>query len=212
MNEKIRYRKLKCPHCGNLVPMELKTTHVENYSAEDSGGSTFDFGTTYEFLKCPACEDVVIRRYNWNEFMDETDEIDYEILFPVNKSFPRGLPPEIQKGLEAADKVKKVDANAYGVLIRRVLEMVCIDRNAKGKTLFIQLGELAKSGEIPEKLVDIAHHLKNFGNVGAHAGKGDLTPAEVPILDDLCRAILEYVYSAPHLAQKAQNSLKALKR
>jgi hypothetical protein len=40
---------------------------------------------------------------------------------------------------------------------------------------------------------------------------GELTSAELPVLDDLTRAILEYVYSAPFLAREAEERLAKLK-
>ena len=73
------------------------------------------------------------------------------------------------------------------------------------------LKELAAKNEIPDKLVKVASGLKDFGNIGAHAGSGDLTEKEIPILNALCSAILEYVYSAPHLATIAENKLKTIK-
>src|SRR5262249_50952308 len=122
-----------------------------------------------------------------------------------------GLPIAIAKAYDASQKVRQVDANAFGVLIRRVLEMVCEDREADGKSLYDRLADLAARHEIPDKLVGVARNLRNLGNVGAHASLGALTPAEVPILDDLCRSLLEYVYSAPYLVQQAENRLKTLK-
>jgi hypothetical protein len=110
----------------------------------------------------------------------------------------------------AALKVKPIDSNAFAVLLGRVLELLCIDRKAIGKTLDNKLSDLATKGEIPSKLVDVAHNLRKFRNIGAHADLGELTAKEVPILDDLCRATLEYVYTAPHLAQNAENAVKAL--
>jgi hypothetical protein len=91
------------------------------------------------------------------------------------------------------------------------MELVCIDRGAKGRNLSLQLKDLANRGEIPAKLVDVADGVRNLGNVGAHAGVGELTSAEVSIIDDLTRAILEYVYSAPLLAMKAEERLRKLK-
>ena len=38
-----------------------------------------------------------------------------------------------------------------------------------------------------------------------------MTIDEIPILDDLCKAILEYIYNAPYLAEKAERSLNRLK-
>ena len=58
----------------------------------------------------------------------------------------------------------------------------------------------------------MAHNLRQLRNVGAHANLGDLTTNEIPFLDDLCLAILEYVYSAPLLLQSAENKLQEIKK
>jgi hypothetical protein len=132
------------------------------------------------------------------------------VLYPVKRDAPSGVPAKISKAYNAANRVRAADANAYGVLLRRVLELVCLDRNAAGRDLNSKLADLAQKGEIPNKLVGVAKGLRQLGNVGAHATLGELTPEEIPVLDDLCRAILEYVYSAPSLAQCAEERLKRL--
>jgi len=141
----------------------------------------------------------------------EPPEVVFSTLYPTSPKFPLGLPDAIQKAYEAALNVRPIDANAYGVLIRRLLEMVCEDRAAKGHSLNEKLGDLASRQEIPTKLVAVATKLRHFGNVAAHAGLGELTTEEIPILDDLTCAILEYVYSAPHLVDQADKRLQALK-
>ena len=59
------------------------------------------------------------------------------------------------------------------------------------KHLFKKLANLAENKEIPEKLIPVADKLRVFRNVGAHVALGELTENEVPILDNLSRAILE---------------------
>lgn len=125
---------------------------------------------------------------------------------------PRGLPARVQQSYEAALKVRRIDANAFGVLLGRVLEIVCEDRAAARSDLYAKLQDLAEKKEIPEKLVDVAHSLRKLRNVGAHAALGELTPAEVPILEDLTRAILEYVYTAPFLATLAVSRIEQLRQ
>lgn len=71
--------------------------------------------------------------------------------------------------------------------------------------------DLASKGDIPNNLVKVALGLKNFGNIGAHAGIGELSTKEIPIAEALCKAILEYIYSAPYLANLAEAKLKAIK-
>jgi hypothetical protein len=89
--------------------------------------------------------------------------------------------------------------------------MICLDKGAEGRSLFEQLKSLATMGVIPQQLIDIANGLRNFGNIGAHAGGVQLSVNEVPVIDALCRAILEYVYGAPHLVVLAQETLDRVK-
>jgi hypothetical protein len=90
--------------------------------------------------------------------------------------------------------------------------MVCHDRQASQGTLDKMLQDLANKGEIPQNLVQVASDLRNFGNIGAHAGSGDIRDEEIPIVKALINAILEYVYSAPHLAALATQKLDEIKK
>ena len=67
-------------------------------------------------------------------------------------------------------------------------------------------------GEIPGPLAEMAHQLRFLRNIGAHATLGELTRGEAPILDDLCNAILEYVYTAPHRVEKVAKRIDELKK
>ena len=141
----------------------------------------------------------------------DPSEIEFETLYPGMREGPRGLPERIARAWNAATKVRSIDPNAYGVLVGRVLELVCDDRNAHGNSLAAKLKDLSTRGEMPQKLVDVANGLRHLRNVGAHASLGELTEAEVPVLDGLTRAILEYVYTAPLLAREAEDRLKKLR-
>ena len=202
---------ITCGHCANRAPHEIVANYSRVAAHEDNDGSTWDAGDIFELLLCPVCNKVSLRTYFWHEFA-EPEDIETEILYPLADKAPVGLPPKLQSAYLAALKVKAIDPNAFGVLIGRLLELTCIDRSAQGKTLNEGLKDLAARGEIPEKLVAVADGLRNLRNVGAHPILGELTLAEVPVLEGLCRAILEYVYSAPHLAQQAEERLSKLKR
>jgi len=202
----------QCGHCGNKVPM-LRVAHYADSinHLDEKTGQTWEESDCYELLKCPACNKIELRSYAWNDGMDPWDVV-YKPLYPVASKIPLGLPPEIKKAYVETLKVRNVSANAYGGLIGRVVELVCEDRRASGKDLFNKLRDLADKGEIPSKLVAVADKLRIFRNVGAHAALGELTEKEVPILESLTCAILEYVYSAPFLAEQAKNALDHLKR
>jgi len=203
----------RCGHCSNVAPMEIVAEYSNKQMQIDEENSvSWETSTNYELLLCPSCDKLTLRSYYWDESMDSEDEVAYRLLYPHKNTIPQGLPDSIGKAYEAAIKVKSIDSNAFGVLIGRVIEMVCVDREAKGRYLGQKLGDLANRKEIPEKLVSVAKNLTEFRNVGAHAELGELTQAQVPIVNALCRAILDYVYTAPYLAQKAEDSLNALKK
>lgn len=203
---------ISCRHCGNVSKMEVEgSAYVDESWEDDIHGPGPDQGTHYDILKCPACEKITIVTYFYHEFMDSDEQINYEFLYPQILDCPTGLPENIFQSYKAAEKVKAIEVNAYAILMRRLLEQVCLDRGAKSGTLASMLTELATKGEIPQKLVKVALGLKDFGNIGAHAGSGDLSVEEIPIVTALCNAILEYLYSAPHLADIAEAKLKLIK-
>jgi len=205
---------IQCGHCGNNSLMEVVAEYSQlNTQYENGvGGRSWDEGDIYELLLCPACSNVMLRSYYWHDgYMETSEDTTFRYLYPASNEKPLGLPPKIQRAYDAAIKVKNIDVNAYAVLIGRVLEMICEDRNASGKTLNAKLTDLSERGEIPNKLVKVAESLRHLRNIGAHAILGELTKSEEPILSSLCIAILEYVYSAPYLVQQAEDRLGKLK-
>lgn len=200
---------LKCGHCGNSAPMEiLHGLRHDAYETVDDDDQFKVGGRYYELLSCAACNEITLRE-TWLDFQDIP--VGHSLLYPTRRLAPKALPEKIDKAFEAANRVKGIDANAFAVLLGRVLELVCLDRSADGKDLADKLKSLSEKGEIPSKLVDVATSLRHFRNVGAHATLGELSPAETSIVDELCRAVLEYVYSAPALVEQAKKSLDKLK-
>lgn len=181
------------------------------YYTSDDGSQQWNAGEVYELCICPACEKVTLRSYKWHDSYMDGSDINFNDLYPSAERSLRGLPKGIEKAYQSALRIRKFDANAYGVLAGRLLDLVCQDREANGDTLDQRLRNLAEKGEIPAKLVNVAAGLRKLRNVGAHADLGELTDAEIPVVDDLTRAILEYVYSAPLLAEEAEQRLATLK-
>lgn len=208
---------INCDNCGNHAPMDIVAEYYQSTIKvyDDPYHGYYEpcepeQGYRYSLLLCFACKEVTLWKYFEADYLDP-EEIVTETLFPAERSRLSGLPYKIQEAYEIALKVRAIEVNAYAVLIGRILEMICEDRKATGKDLYNKLDDLATKGEIPAKLVGVAHSLRKLRNFGAHASVGELTRDEVPILDDLCRAILEYVYSAPFLVAKAEQQLNILK-
>lgn len=189
--------------------MEVITSYsqTKEYSHEQL---SWDAGPIYELMVCSACSGVLLRRYYYHELRDAEDWVS-AILYPEPHRVPSGLPEKIEAAYREALNVRRANPNAYAVCLGRVLELVCQDRGGKGRSLFDQIKDLGDRGELPAAFVELAHNLKAFRNIGAHSKPGKLTATDILLLDDLCRIILEYFYSAPKLSNAAKKRLTEIK-
>jgi hypothetical protein len=137
-------KSIKCGHCQNSAHMEIVAEYssVEAHSDERSG-TYWEAGPVYELNKCPACGGITLRSYLYHDAMDPSD-VEYQALYPSHEKTLRGLPKKIEAGYRAAQRVRNIDANAYGVLLGRVLDSICEDRHASGDTLDKRLKSLAR--------------------------------------------------------------------
>ncbi|MCD4786516.1 MAG: DUF4145 domain-containing protein [Candidatus Eremiobacteraeota bacterium] len=166
--------------------------------------------TDWNLVKCPACSGILFQKILWCNYFDP-DEWKYEILYPFVAKPLEGLPDKVNKAYKEALNIRNIDCNAFAVLLGRVLDIICIDQKAEGKSLYERLKNLSEEGKIPERLMKLAHGLRDLRNIGAHADLGGLTQGEIPILEDICRAILEYVYIAPKLLEQVEMRINKLK-
>lgn len=194
-----------CTFCGNVAPM----TVVAEYNRRQSFDAKKGDRGLWELVECSACNEVLLRKGHWDP--DYMDELYHELLYPSPEGTVDGLPETIDRAYMAALKVRAIDSNAFAVLLGRVLDLVCIDKAAQGASLFERLKDIADKGIIPQQLADMAHAMRQLRNIGAHADLGELTPAEVPILESLTKAILEYVYAAPALVALVQQKIDSFK-
>jgi hypothetical protein len=203
---------LNCGHCGNKVRLiMLSHQMVKALEAHPIWEFDVEVHSTYTLCKCPVCEKITVRRdddYSWAG--DEKIRTNY--LYPFQPELPKKLPSAVRRAYHEARAVKPQSANAYAVLLGRLLEAVCDDRGAKGEDLYKRLKDLAERGEIPAQLGQLAQRLRELRNVGAHAKQGELTAAHVPILDNMTRALLDYLYAVPSYLETAEDQLNQLKR
>jgi hypothetical protein len=194
---------LDCPHCGNTAPMEMITSHSQTKEYSHANLS-WAAGPIYELLVCSACGGVILRRYFYHELKDAEDW-PVNILYPEPFRTPSGLPEKIEAAYRHALNLKRAQPNDYAVALGRVLELVCHDRSAKGNRLVDQLKDLAHKEKLPPTIIEMTQHLRLLRNIGAHSESDKLTATDIPLLDDLCRVILEYFYTAPQLSKAAKD-------
>ncbi len=202
---KLDVERVKCNNCGKKSSMVVQdTTNASIFGDED-----FPHDFVLQFLTCPACNKMNITMY------DEDSASDTVIYPPKPRSIETkellGLPPAIEDAYKIAQQVREIDTNLLGVQLGRILDLICIDKNAKGDSLFERIRYLTDQGELPKRLAEMANQLRALRNIAAHADAGSLTSAEIPILDKLCEVILEYLYHAPKLIEQVEQRLAKLK-
>jgi hypothetical protein len=130
------------------------------------------------------------------------------LLYPHERKLDSAIPEIIKKSFEEAKRVERISPNAFAVLVRRSLELLCKDQNAKGTNLKNQISDLCSRGVIPETLMEMANTLRFLGNLGAHEIDFDFERQETQAMQDFLVAMLEYVYVAPGRIKSLQESIE----
>jgi uncharacterized protein DUF4145 len=211
---KLPREAIKCGHCGSESVMYVVVEKTEASRETEQG-------TTWRLLRCPSCFDINIFQHNFVD-LDDYDEHGDPIgqlmyykpirLYPSAKHTFSHLPQNVAKAYEVALKTYSVEPIAFAVLVGRMLEFLCRERNAKGKDLNTMLNDLANRGEIPKTISDMAHGLRFFRNISAHASDIEVSQEDATVLRDLCETILEYVYEAPSMLKHLEERISQMKQ
>lgn len=193
-----------CPHCNNAGAVEQVAKHeIEAQGPRPRGRIRIEWSLDF----CRVCRNVSL----WRTETTEEGDLDCETLYPAAWVARFGaVPLRIRDEYAKALAVRRESPNAFAVLLGRVLDLTCADRGAQGSSLFARLEDLAQRGEIPVQIAETAHRLRRLRNIGAHADLGELSADAVPIVADLCEAVLAYVYTLPALLAQADQKLQAL--
>ena len=198
---------LICSHCGNKTPHLIKTQISSHEEVYDSNGECLGEIKTYYYLtECKTCNGISLFS-DWEASDNPGDLQKASQLYPPPRELGEAIPKEIRKSYEEARKVEKISANAFAVLIRRSLELLCRDQKAKGNNLKEQIADLSERGIIPNKLVEMAETLRFIGNIGAHEIEVDIDQTETRAIDDFLVAMLEYVYVAPNKIKNFKDTI-----
>ncbi len=116
-------------------------------------------------------------------------------------------PDQVREIYERASKVKS-EPNSFAVQIRRALEAICIDKGESGRNLNDDLIRLSKAGVFPPIVVEIAHELRDIGNVGAHVKSEEVEAGQVQAIDGFFHLVITYAYVAPALLADYRERLR----
>lgn len=190
-----------CYHCGNkgLLPVDCFDKVV--YHDYVDGEPAFLIEDNYYLLRCPVCNEITLLKKATTSYMklpDNTYEYDTTILFPtIHVSNKIGVPSNIVKAFESAKKVQKIDSAICALSLRRVLELICLDKKAQGKTLVQMVEDLVQKNILPSTFDEACKIVRLMGNEGAHSDALSITKTELTTLTEFIEAIINYLYIIP---------------
>lgn len=205
---------LLCYHCGNKTLMKRLARHGLEEPMFDIQGNELSGSFLYKewnLYRCPVCMEVTLVHVWWDEFGDEWYLVDEMILYPAISINNKPIPENTRKRYEALLKVKNVDREQCIMGIRRVMESICKDKDAKGKDLKEKIIDLSNKGILPPKLGDMGHLLRVLGNSAAHADDVEFTDNIVNKAIDFISVILDYVYVIPNDIAILESEIEEMK-
>ena len=196
-----------CPHCGNKTSHVVTSQTSSREKVYDTNGEFIgEFDNYFYLTACKTCNEICLFS-DW-ELSDNPGNLNEAVPFyPYKRKLAEAVPKEIRKSYEEAKKVEKISPNAFAVLTRRSLELLCKDQKAKGNNLKEQISDLSAKGNIPSTLIEMADTLRFLGNIGAHEIEFDFEKSETQAMDDFLVAMLEYVYVAPNKIRNLLDSI-----
>ena len=191
---------MQCDHCGSRATFIIRAEYTDFRDADDNDRYTEKAFTTWYIMQCQSCSRPTFAESSKivNGDLNKIIVGPYTaILYPAERTPLANLPEAIEKKYEEALRVRNSSPSSCAVLVRKTLEAVCKHENAQGRVLADKLKDLANSGRIPQTLADVALHLKQLGNLGAHFDEDEVTQDDVLIILDFVELLLEYLYVAP---------------
>ncbi len=119
-------------------------------------------------------------------------DIDYRPLYPEAMD-ATDLPERVRQRYRAMLELTHAP-DAFAVRAGRVIEAVCADQGVVRGTLDDRLRLLVSEREVPAALVDQAHLVRRYRNVGGHDDDIEVEAEDVPLLRDFVEALLEFFY------------------
>ena len=181
------YRLHTCYHCLNTGLMKILHREIyQEYEYWDDIGDDCTPGDEYTWLllSCPVCGKLTLFETVDNSYGCTTSS---NVIYPICSINCTGVPDNIRTAFESALKVA----------LRRVLEAICKDKNAKGKTLEEMIKDMISSGTLPPMFDDACWIIRQLGNSAAHADKKTFSSYQVDQTIEFIQSIINYLYSLP---------------
>jgi hypothetical protein len=189
--------RIRCPNCGDRATLDNL--------GQDLEFSTDEARVTFGQRRCPQCDahifvahqdGVVLRSY-------PAETIDFD---------SSGIPATVREPFDEAIKCHASECFvASAIMVRKTLEMLCMEHEAEGNNLKERIEALGQRIVLPKALLDGLDELRLLGNDAAHVESrmyDEIGKEEVEVAIDVAKEILKATYQLDSIVDR----LRALKR
>lgn len=192
----------ECPYC------RLRTPIQEIVLEQDIGNLDY-------FYHIGQCQNVKCKRYIMFVYKTHEDPrqiIRTSVTIPVDliHHYPTisatthdSVPPNIADSYKEGVNCLNSDCNKSAVLMfRRALQQICKNLNTTQRNLDDQINEV-----LPERLSEVAHEIRNWGNIGAHPDDliDSVDREDATQMKELLELIFLDIYETPWKIQKSRD-------
>ena len=194
MAEKIVYET--CPQCGNKCNLKILNSFLEKMeNPYDYDGYTLSYETDWQILRCPVCEQTLLNKHTYQFTIDDDEIIKDEILYPSNNTSFNHVPKSVREVYESLINSIYSDSKMALMKMRKILSMICENKNVENNDLRIQLLDLYEKGFISKKILLLCNIIRELGNDITHKTKSvDIEQEDLYEIKRMIEIILFYVY------------------
>jgi len=117
-------------------------------------------------------------------------------LYPSNVTINRSIPDEVREIYISALKVKNIDSDAFVLLVRKALEVICKIEGINKGNLSSKLQKLKSAKNLPDSVMEAANQLRLIGNQAAHDVER-VHPLNAELIEDFFQVLLDYLFLLP---------------
>ncbi len=204
-----------CFHCGNTGLMNYVGNTYWTYDEVERnalGDVIYAVQIEHEYwhvFECPVCHKPVLISEYCFDAQESRPEIKTE--YPTIAVSRDGVPKDIYSAFESAVKTKGIDYSICLLSLRRVLEMICKDKDAVGSNLEKKIDDLIEKKLFPPMIEDACWIIRQLGNDAAHADKISVYTYDVEQVIGYVATIIDYLYSLPHRVEKMKSKIEERK-
>ncbi len=213
------YKRFKCAHCNNETLMEVRDKNKVSVGSIDSDSYYYDLQVV---LFCPTCCHYNIINAYWDktygkldfcekyEDIYDADNVDESVLYPISSNIltqSSVIPDEIFRSFKKSLDLKTVDEESCLVKLRKTLELICKNQNARGNNLSEMIRDLFENGILPKTLKSASTITRKLGNLGAHESDVQISSSELESDIKLVEYIIQYIYVLPNEIEKLEKRI-----